>query len=157
MCLNTPFCRIWFGTQKYHNHIVFFLNPCFLQYLNIPIMSFCSNLMFDHLCFRHCFWMAWDEIVFLQPSHFVRHELFGSVIISFGMFWGKILLGTKTSFCRQSRRFVLQNAPPKVTMVIPQGIEMSCTMRGATGVILQLHQILRLASKINLMIDPPHI
>ena len=67
--------------------------------------------------------MAWDEIVFLQPSHFVRHELFGSVIISFGMFWGIILLGTKTSFCRQSRRFVLQNAPPKVTMVIPQGME----------------------------------
>ena len=122
MCLNTPFCRIWVGPQKCHNHIVFFLNPCFLQYLNIPIMSFCSNLMFDHLCFRHCFWMAWDEIVFLQPSHFVRHELFGSVIISFGMFWCIILLGTKTSFCRQSRRFVLQNAPPKVTMVIPQGI-----------------------------------
>ena len=68
--------------------------------------------------------MAWDEIVFLQPSHFVRHELFGSGIISFGMFWGIILLGTKTSFCRQSRRFVLQNAPPKVTMVIPQGMHL---------------------------------
>ena len=24
------------------------INPCFLQYLNIPILSCCSNLMFDH-------------------------------------------------------------------------------------------------------------
>ena len=30
-------------------------------------------------------------------------------------------------------------------------------MRGATGITLQLHQILRLARKMNLMIDPHHI
>ena len=35
--------------------------------------------------------------------------------------------------------------------------ETSFTMRGATGVILQLHQILRLPRKMNLMIDPRHI
>ena len=81
--------------------------------------------------------MAWDEIVFLQPSHFVRHELFGSVIISFRMFWGIILLGTKTSFCRQSRRFVLQNAPPKVTMVIPQGMHIIAS----AGIIIACHFI----------------
>ena len=54
-----------------------FLWQVFLQYWNIPIMPFCSNLMFGHLCFGHCFLMAWDEIVFLQPSHFVRPKLFG--------------------------------------------------------------------------------
>ena len=32
--------------------------------------------------------------------------------------------------------------------------ETSFTMRGATGVTIQLHQILRLPRKINLMIDP---
>ena len=35
--------------------------------------------------------------------------------------------------------------------------ETSFTMRGATRVSLQLHQILRLPRKMNLMIDPPHI
>ena len=35
--------------------------------------------------------------------------------------------------------------------------ETSITMRGATRVILQLHQILRLPRKMNLMIDPHHI
>ena len=35
--------------------------------------------------------------------------------------------------------------------------ETSFTMRGATRVILQLHQILRLPRKMNLMIDPHHI
>ena len=35
--------------------------------------------------------------------------------------------------------------------------ERSFTMRGATRVILQLHQILRLPRKMNLMIDPHHI
>ena len=35
--------------------------------------------------------------------------------------------------------------------------ETSFTMRGATGITLQLHQILRLPRKINLMIDPHHI
>ena len=35
--------------------------------------------------------------------------------------------------------------------------ETSFTMRGATRVILQLHQIVRLPRKINLMIDPHHI
>ena len=35
--------------------------------------------------------------------------------------------------------------------------ETSLTMRGATRVILQLHQILRLPRKMNLMIDPHHI
>ena len=87
--------------------------------------------------------MAWDEIVFLQPSHFVRHELFGSVIISFRMFWGIILLGTKTSFCRQSRRFVLQNAPPKVTMVIPQGMHIiaSAGMAMSMSIIIACHFI----------------
>ena len=34
--------------------------------------------------------------------------------------------------------------------------ETSFTMRGATRVTLQLHQILRLPRKMNLMIDPPH-
>ena len=33
----------------------------------------------------------------------------------------------------------------------------SFTMRGATGVTIQLHQILRLSRKMNLMIDPRHI
>ena len=35
--------------------------------------------------------------------------------------------------------------------------ETSFTMRGATGITLQLHQILRLPRKMNLMIDPYHI
>ena len=35
--------------------------------------------------------------------------------------------------------------------------ETSFTMRGATGVTIQLHQILRLPRKMNLMIDPRHI
>ena len=35
--------------------------------------------------------------------------------------------------------------------------ETSFTMRGATGIILQLHQTLRLPRKITLMIDPLHI
>ena len=35
--------------------------------------------------------------------------------------------------------------------------ETSSTMRGATGLIRQVHQILRLPRKMNLMIDPPHI
>ena len=35
--------------------------------------------------------------------------------------------------------------------------ETSFTMRGATRVVLQLHQILRLPRKMNLMIDPHHI
>ena len=35
--------------------------------------------------------------------------------------------------------------------------ETSFTMRGATRVILQLHQIVRLPRKMNLMIDPHHI
>ena len=67
MCLNTPFVEA----------VLFAI----LEHSNILI---CSNLMFDHLCLGHCFWMAWDEIVFLQPSHFVRHQVFGSVIINFG-------------------------------------------------------------------------
>ena len=35
--------------------------------------------------------------------------------------------------------------------------ETSFTMRGATGITLQPHQILRLPRKMNLMIDPHHI
>ena len=35
--------------------------------------------------------------------------------------------------------------------------ETSFTMRGATGITLQLHQLLRLPRKMNLMIDPHHI
>ena len=42
-------------------------------------------------------------------------------------------------------------------MINPRHIWTSFTMRGATRVTLQLHQILRLPRKMNLMIDPPHI
>ena len=35
------------------------------NFWNIPIMPFCSNLILGHLCFGHCFWMVWDEVVFL--------------------------------------------------------------------------------------------
>ena len=40
--------------------------------------------------------------------------------------------------------------------LIPISHETSSTMRGASGVVLQLHQILRLPRKMTLMIDPCH-
>ena len=44
-----------------------------------------------------------------------------------------------------------------ISWLIRVTYERSFTMRGATRVILQLHQILRLPRKMNLMIDPHHI
>ena len=44
-----------------------------------------------------------------------------------------------------------------ISWLIRASHETSFTMRGATRVTLQLHQILRLPRKITLMIDPPHI
>ena len=44
-----------------------------------------------------------------------------------------------------------------ISWLIHLTFETSFTMRGATRVSLQLHQILRLPRKMNLMIDPPHI
>ena len=49
--------------------------------------------------------------------------------------------------------FVLQSIIPDWSLTY----ETSFTMRGTTRVILQLHQILRLPCKMNLMIDPHHI
>ena len=46
---------------------------------------------------------------------------------------------------------------PLFTWLMSVAYETSFTKRGATGVTLQLHQILRLPRKMNLMIDPPHI
>ena len=44
-----------------------------------------------------------------------------------------------------------------ISWLIRVSFETSFTMRGATGVTLQLHQILRVPRKMNLMIDPRHI
>ena len=44
-----------------------------------------------------------------------------------------------------------------ISWLIRLAYETSFTMRGATSVSLQLHQILRLPHKMNLMIDPSHI
>ena len=49
--------------------------------------------------------------------------------------------------------FVLQSIIPDWSLTY----ETSFTMRGTIRVILQLHQILRLPCKMNLMIDPHHI
>ena len=40
---------------------------------------------------------------------------------------------------------------------IPHPYETALTMRGATGVTIQLHQILRLPHKMNLKLDPRHL
>ena len=45
----------------------------------------------------------------------------------------------------------------RYTWLMSVAYETSFTMRGVTGVILQLHQILRLPRKMNVMIDPRHI
>ena len=61
-----------------------------------------------------------------------------------------------------------QDSPSKLTKycachvnwhawLMPVTYEMSFTMRGATGITLQPHQILRLPWRITLMIDPAHI
>ena len=42
-------------------------------------------------------------------------------------------------------------------MIDPLTYETSFTMRGATGITLTPHQILRLPRKMNLMIDRAHI
>ena len=44
-----------------------------------------------------------------------------------------------------------------ISWLIRVSHETSFTMRGATGVTIQLHQILRLPRKLNLMINPPRI
>ena len=44
-----------------------------------------------------------------------------------------------------------------ISWLIRIAYETSCTMRRATGITLQLHQILRLPRKMNLMIDPHHM
>ena len=44
-----------------------------------------------------------------------------------------------------------------ISWLIPVTYETSFAMRGATNFTPQLHQILRLPRKMNLMIDPPHI
>ena len=44
-----------------------------------------------------------------------------------------------------------------ISWLIRIAYETSFTMRRATGITLQLHQILRLPRKMNLMIDPHHI
>ena len=44
-----------------------------------------------------------------------------------------------------------------ISWLIRIAYETSFTMRRATGITLQLHQILRLSRKMNLMIDPHHI
>ena len=50
---------------------------------------------------------------------------------------------------------VLQSATPGLLCTAP--VLLCTTMRGATGVILQLHQILHLPRKMTVMIDPRHI
>ena len=44
-----------------------------------------------------------------------------------------------------------------ISWLIRIAYETSFTMRGATGITLQLHQLLRLPRKMNVMIDPHHI
>ena len=58
---------------------------------------------------------------------------------------------------KQHSSLILDTYEPSFTWLMSVAYETSFTMRGATGVILQLHQILRLPRKMVLMIDVPHI
>ena len=66
---------------------------------------------------------------------------------------------TPVLFCttKQHSWLILDTYEPLFTWLMSVAYETSFTKRGATGVTLQLHQILRLPRKMNLMIDPPHI
>ena len=79
-------------------------------------------------------------------------------------------LATEVTFHAHREHFVLKNTTFRAPAIIPNFTECcAChswsilvkhetlfTMRGATSVIVQTHQILRLARKMNLMIDPCH-
>ena len=58
---------------------------------------------------------------------------------------------------KQHSWLILDTYEPSFTWLMSVAYETSFTMRGATGVILQLHQILHLPRKMTVMIDPRHI
>ena len=58
---------------------------------------------------------------------------------------------------KQHSWLILDTYEPSFTWSMSVAYETSFTMRGATGVILQLHQILHLPRKMTVMIDPRHI
>ena len=66
---------------------------------------------------------------------------------------------TPILFCttKQHSWLILDTYEPLFTWLMSVAYETSFTMRGATGVILQLHQILHLPRKMTVMIDPRHI
>ena len=66
---------------------------------------------------------------------------------------------TPVLFCttKQHSWLILDTYEPLFTWLMSVAYETSFTMRGATGVILQLHQILHLPRKMTVMIDPRHI
>ena len=58
---------------------------------------------------------------------------------------------------KQHSWLILDTYEPLFTWLMSVAYETSFIMRGATGVILQLHQILHLPRKMTVMIDPRHI
>ena len=58
---------------------------------------------------------------------------------------------------KQHSWLILDTYEPLFTWLMSVAYETSFTMRGVTGVILQLHQILHLPRKMTVMIDPRHI
>ena len=66
---------------------------------------------------------------------------------------------TPVLFCttKQHSWLIMDTYEPLFTWLMSVAYETSFTMRGATGVILQLHQILHLPRKMTVMIDPHHI
>ena len=58
---------------------------------------------------------------------------------------------------KQHSWLILDTYEPSFTWLMSVAYETSFTMRGATGVVLQLHQILHLPRKMTVMIDPRHI
>ena len=58
---------------------------------------------------------------------------------------------------KQHSWLILDTYEPSFTWLLSVAYETSFTMRGATGVVLQLHQILHLPRKMTVMIDPRHI
>ena len=129
-----------------------------------------SSSNFTKYCACHAKWISWLTVltygrsftmrgatkVILQLQQIMRLPRKMNLMIDPHHIWNVIYNARSNKSHPPTSQYCACHAK-WISWLIRITYETSFTMRGATRVVLQLHQILRLPRKMNLMIDPHHI